>query len=368
LYSVYQHWDKLKTCVVGKSYPPQFYSFIKNPKLRNLFEKIAIETEEDLDNLEKLLQKFNVKTIRPLVPHVDAIEHINKGERIPAPISMIPRDQMIMIGNTFLLFPYDRIYSKASGQRFSKTLAEQYQVIDETKKLDWWSPIKDNVINANNIIIENAWDELLKVLPANGITRCGKDLYFGIDKNPLLKVGLKKLQKKYFSNYRCHEVPTHGHTDGVYMPVVPGLIVSTVHADEISYDKEFPDWEIVNIIGEGWGKTAMWSQLKIKNNGAWWIKGHEADDELINFVETWLRDWVGYVEESVFDVNMLMIDEHNVICNGYNKTVFDAFERYKITPHILNLRHRYFWDGGIHCSTLDLDREGTMQDYFPSRK
>ena len=37
-------------------------------------------------------------------------------------------------------------------------------------------------------------------------------------------------------------------------------------------------------------------------------------------------------------------------------------------PHILNLRHRYFWDGGIHCSTLDLDREGTIQDYFPSRK
>ena len=366
MYSVYQHWDRLKTCVVGRSYPPEFYNFIKNPKLRNLFEQIAVETEEDLDSLDKLLQKFDVKTIRPFVPQTDAVEHINKGERIPAPISMIPRDQMIMIGNTFLLFPYDEIFIKASGRRHLNKVSDQ-SMFDETKKFNWWQPIKDEVINAGNTIIENSWDKLLKFIPTNGITRCGKDLYFGMNSDAAIRVGIKKLQKKYFSDYRCHEVPTHGHTDGVYKPIVPGLIISTVHADEISYDKEFPDWEVVHIPEEGWNKTQEWSKIKAKNNGAWWIKNHEDDDELIEFVETWLRDWVGYVEETVFDVNMLMIDEKNVICNGYNKTVFDAFERYGITPHILNLRHRYFWDGGIHCSTLDLDREGTMQDYFPER-
>ena len=56
MYSVYQHWDKLKTCVVGKSYPPEFYSFIQNPKLRTLFEKIAAETEEDFIKLEKAIK------------------------------------------------------------------------------------------------------------------------------------------------------------------------------------------------------------------------------------------------------------------------------------------------------------------------
>ena len=30
-------------------------------------------------------------------------------------------------------------------------------------------------------------------------------------------------------------------------------------------------------------------------------------------------------------------------------------------------RHRWFWDGGLHCITLDLYREGTQQDYFPER-
>lgn len=367
MYSVYQHWDRLKTCVVGRSYPPEFYNFIENVKLRNLFEKIAVETEEDFTSLEKLLNKFNVKTIRPLVPEVDVIERINCGERIPSPISMIPRDQMIMIGNTFLLFPYDEIFVKAGGRRGNlRDIADQ-QSFNETKNLDWWKPITDDVIASGNVIVEKTWDELLKFIRANGITRCGKDLYFGMNDNAALRVGIKKLQKKYFSNYRCHEVRTHGHTDGVYKPVVPGLIVSTIHADEISYASEFPGWEVVNIPDEGWNKTTEWNNLKQKNNGAWWIKGHENNDELIDFVQTWLSDWVGFVEETVFDVNMLMIDKKNVICNGYNKTVFDAFERHGITPHILNLRHRYFWDGGLHCVTLDLDREGTMEDYFPER-
>ena len=45
MYSVYQHWDPLKTCIVGRSYPPEFYAWIKNTKTRSIFERIAQETE-----------------------------------------------------------------------------------------------------------------------------------------------------------------------------------------------------------------------------------------------------------------------------------------------------------------------------------
>ena len=62
--SVYQHWDPLKVCLVGRSYPPEFYSFIKNPKVRDVFERIATETEEDYQKLITLLEKFNVKVLR----------------------------------------------------------------------------------------------------------------------------------------------------------------------------------------------------------------------------------------------------------------------------------------------------------------
>ena len=62
--SVNQPWDKLKTCAVGRTYPPELYDFIENPKVRNLLEKIAIETEEDYQKLIGILENHNVEVIR----------------------------------------------------------------------------------------------------------------------------------------------------------------------------------------------------------------------------------------------------------------------------------------------------------------
>jgi hypothetical protein len=167
---------------------------------------------------------------------------------------------------------------------------------------------------------------------------------------------------KHFSNYRTHVVKTGGHSDGVFCPVTPGLIVSL--KDVPTYAETFPDWEVVYLPGQSWAKVSPFLNLKRKNHGKWWIPGEEMNDDLVDFVNIWLDKWVGYVEETVFDVNMLVIDEKNVICNNYNKTVFRALAQHGVTPHICNFRHRYFWDGGLHCVSLDLYREGGKNDFF----
>jgi hypothetical protein len=95
MYSVYQHWDPLKVCIVGRSYPPEFYSWIVVPHVRSLFEKIAIETEEDYQHIIKKLQEFGVEILRPDLPTNTFIN----GKYVPPP--MIPRDHMVMVGNTF---------------------------------------------------------------------------------------------------------------------------------------------------------------------------------------------------------------------------------------------------------------------------
>ena len=95
-YSVYQHWDPLKVCIVGRSYTPEFYSWITVPHVRELFEKIAVETEEDYQNIIKKLQEFGVETLRPNLPTVNYIN----GRYILPP--MTPRDYTLMAGKTFL--------------------------------------------------------------------------------------------------------------------------------------------------------------------------------------------------------------------------------------------------------------------------
>ena len=67
---------------------------------------------------------------------------------------------------------------------------------------------------------------------------------------------------------------------------------------------------------------------------------------------------------NVFDLNCLVVDEENVIFSNYNKKLFKTLEKYNVNCHISKFRHRYFWDGGIHCITWDINRKGNKEVYI----
>jgi hypothetical protein len=336
-WSVYQHWDPLKVCVVGRSYPPEFYSWITKPAVRSLFEKIAIETEEDYQVIIKKLQSFGVTVLRPEMYDTNHYLEGDDSKYIAPP--MTPRDYTVMIGNVF--------YHDASGPNGWQS---------------GWESIIDLVQQQGNVIKHTNREDINGAM----VSRIGRDLYFGTHHYNQNQQSYKNFLDQEFVKTRNHIVNTGGHSDGTYCPVCPGLIIS-LH-DVPTYKNTFPDWEVVYLPGQSWTKVMPFLQLKKKNQGKWWIPGFEHDQDVIDTVEKWLSHWTGYVEETVFDVNMLIIDPKNVMVFNYNKLVFDALGRYGITPHVVTFRHRYFWDGGIHCITSDLHREGTMQDYFPQRK
>lgn len=347
-YSVYQHWDPLKAMIVGKSYPPEVYDYIKNEKVRNVFYRIAEETEEDYQKLVALLNKLGVKTFRPdLTEKVElAKDNARRGIKISAPHDMQPRDGTIMLGDTFYCLGH---------------LANPLQhVLDD---------IKANGSKVELSIPHIGLKYLNNELHLNGAmtSRVGKDLYIGTIEDTRLE-DLDKVQQRLQNqlvDYRVHLLDTQGHTDGTFCPVVPGLILSIMGPS--TYKDTFPEWEVVPLRAEVYETAGEWLNFKNKNHGKWWVPGEELNDDFTNFVEEWMNHWVGYIEESVFDLNLIVVDQKNVIVNGYNKKVFDAFSRYGITPHICNFRHRFFWDGGLHCITSDIHREGTMTDWFPQR-
>ena len=443
-HTVHQHWDPLRVCAVGRSFPPEFYSRIKNSKVRNAMEKVAIETEEDYQKIISKLEEFNVKVLRTdLSPDIE--DYCNGRGVVTLPPPMCPRDFTAMIGDTFFMpgdgygdnFSIDDIFDDilwslgtknfrninnplacllaqkiedaldpdhglsktASLMKFQSrvTKHETFKYKEEehpfylVKSIVDFTEIKEMIIQAqcqtigSNIKFPNnkrvySFQTIKDWLEDNDVpvvydeyinsattTRIGKDLYFGnvniID--GLAQDTLKKKWEKLLPDYRIHPMKIGGHSDGNFCPVVPGLIISLTEPD--NYAKSFPDWEVISLPDESWKKVDGFLKMKEKCQGKWWIQGEEDNDDLIDYVETWMGDWVTYVEETVFDVNMLVIDEKNVMCNGYNKLVFDAFDRYGITPHLVNFRHRYFWDGGLHCNTSDISRYGERKDYFPER-
>jgi hypothetical protein len=376
MFNVYQHWDPLKVCVVGRSYPPEFYSWIKIPHVRSLFEKIAIETEEDYQAIIKKLQEFGVEVLRPTL----STNVFRDGKFAPPP--MTPRDYTVMIGNTYY-------------ENYSYNISKGYQDVKDASWPECYSNEEFYALPAwiqeecNNIhgFIENQnslsnYDHITDYIRKKGnvvkshidtvgwrcgaqVSRIGKDLYFGTEKYNQDITDYKKFIDLEFSDTRNHVIDTGGHSDATYCPVAPGLIISL--KDVPTYADTFPGWEVVYLPGQSWSMVNGFLQLKKKNQGKWWIPGFEHDDDVVDTVERWLGHWTGYVEETVFDVNMLIVDPKNVMVFNYNKQVFDALDRYGITPHIVPFRHRYFWDGGIHCVTSDLHREGTQQDYFKER-
>ncbi len=378
MYSVYQHWDPLKVCIVGTSYPPQFYDYIKNKKVRKVFYRIAEETEEDYQILIKKLEHFGVKIVRPEIDS-NYRNYFNGIRYVPPP--MTPRDYTAMIGETWFSCnsqpkseQWEAIRGRnwpdqpKSAREFNKLpTAIRHELKKDFGIFSYVNLVEKFYLHNINNFVEQKGNKIELDYNINSAmtTRIGKDLYFGTESK---HDDVELLQKKYaelFPDYRCHIVESEGHSDGAFCPVVPGLIVSL--KDMPTYEKSFPDWEVVYLPNQSWESVSAFLTIKEKNKGKWWVPGEELNENFTDYVETWMQHWVGYVEETVFDVNMLVVDKKNVICNNYNKQVFDAFGRHGITGHVINFRHRYFWDGGLHCITSDIHREGIMQDYFPER-
>jgi len=323
----YATFHPLKHCWIGSGFKTEHFEDLpiyKNKKIMDPLKRIAEETEEDYQTLEKILQQAGVKTYRSFL---DRTKYSSLKEIHRPPV--VPRDYFAVIG--------EKIYVSGVIHGYQDVLKQ---------------------ISRSNIIIEKNWQNLLHTAC---ICRVGKDLWWDVGDTPY-ELYQKYKQKWTAEGFRVHLSNRGYHVDGSFCVVKPGCIVS-LH-DIQDYATEFPGWEVLYLPDQSWSKVNPFLKMKKKVGGRWWLKDEEHNDELIEFVNTWLNNWVGYVEETVFDVNMLSIDENTIICNNYNKDVFAHFKKHRVEPIIFNFRHRYFWDGGIHCITQDLYREGIMEDYF----
>ena len=114
--SVHQHWDPLKVCAVGRCYPPEYFNYIQNLKVRGVFHRIAEETEEDYQKLISVLNKFDVKVIRTDITDNPDDYRRPDGSMMPPP--MVPRDYTAMIGSKFFM----------PGKNFGKNIDIEWEL------------------------------------------------------------------------------------------------------------------------------------------------------------------------------------------------------------------------------------------------
>ena len=314
----YSTFDPLKSCLVGRTYSREQFDHIQSQRVKDTLYKILDETEEDYLNLCNTLKIAGVEVFRPDIVEVDLMHR---------PANQ-PRDDMIVMGDT-LYINNDRPEYKSLFDRIEK-----------------------------KIFVDSC--EQSKLISSSFVHRLGQEAHWGTHRPSWKDSALVKQYKSQWEQqgFTVNLMDHEGHGDCTWCVPKPGCIVTLF--DIQNYEEKFPGWDICYLEDKYWDQMSPFRKVKQKNGGKWWVPGEEDNDEFNAYVENYLKDWVGYVEETVFEVNMLSLNENAILVNNYNKQVFDFLEKHHISPIITPFRHRWFWDGGVHCVTQDLYREGSL--------
>jgi hypothetical protein len=326
-------WDKLKTVLLGTTHLPEFFNPIKNAKIREPLKVIAEETLEDLENFERILKDFGCNVFRTPTEH----KHIEEYQGSIPRNSMQPRDGQLVIDDKLIFTTHDN----AGITNLLNDLVPRKNIMHHPAYINDYVNWKDN---------DRLW--------APCITSVDDKLIVDTSDNDKNGEAYTNWFRKKFPNKKIIEVTAGGHTDACMATIKPGAIIS-LH-DIQKYEETFPGWDVCYLPDQGSHHELRisWEEWKQDVNGKYWVEGQGDNHEFQNYVNKWLDEWVGYVWETVFDTNVLVLDEQHVcISQQTNESVNAFLKKHKMEGVYVPWRHRWFWDSGLHCITLDLERE-----------
>lgn len=332
----YDSWSPLKEVWLGDVYPASFYDHLDS-QVRDTFYQITEWTKEDLDKIQQKIESFGVKVQRPLYSSVD--DYINPLGVLVKP-DITPRDYYAVIGNRL----FAPVHVKNTYDR---------------KQYPWEHVIKEYQKNPDNSI---EMHEFRINFSGANIVRVGRDIFVDC----VWREDLTPYEKKQFfykdvvpmfPELRCHYVENGGHVDACFATLKPGLIIANNYYDD--YDRHFPGWELIMLDKPEFADYRGHYPQGFGFNGNFWLPDSVSNRAFNEHVMKYASDWVGNYKETYFEVNCLVIDEKNVLFLAENTRVFKRLEELGITPHVTDFRCRTFWDGGLHCLTVDINRQGS---------
>ena len=321
-------WSQLEEVWLGDVYPASWYDHLK-PEVRDVFQELTAITHEDLSTIQKTLEGFDVTVKRPNYNNIDS--YLDSTGQLIKP-QICPRDNFVTIGNTLMV-----------PENYSAIQSWMY-VLDEYRK-DPASSTQSafsHIINGANVV------------------RVGRDIIIDQDDCELI-------YGQRWPEYRVHLVKNGGHMDGCFAILKPGLILANHYYED--YDQTFPGWKIIMLDNPTYHASPSTGnpQPYPVFNGKFYDTTVGTTRSFNEHVIQHALDWVGDYRETYFELNCLVINEQNVMMLGYNKAIEKELAQHNITVHWVPFRTRSFWDGAMHCLTVDIRRQSTIEDFFPER-
>ena len=357
---IFTEYDPLEEIIVADTYLPGDADALFPGRDLSSFNRILEETKQDFDGLANYLSAGGIKVHRPQV-HKFSQAVAMPGFDVNFPMSpVVPRDQYKVQGNTILQtytsMP-DRYFDSISYYNIFQNMFEQ--------GYNWISQPPPGL---QNLGVQDAWYASAgqiykgrladKLLWHTATMFSVGDAVIINDQGPGTNLGLEWIKRNLpdynFVHNHSTSMRNFGHIDhGFFMiddeTVIHGglqwvpqvlrdkhLIDVSEHVSEIKLDKYLKDYLVT----------------KGKNDLDW--------------MDKYLENWRGYVQEVCFDLNVLVIDRHNVVFARELPDLFRLLESHQIECHVCPQRHMLYWEGGVHCATLDVKRHGRKRSIIQS--
>lgn len=342
--SSHNEWDPLEEIIVGRAENAQF------PEIdRSLFAvefmdyyddpaqipigafpaQVIDETAEDLEILCQTLSQLGVAVQRPAV--VDHSRHFATPYWDSAGIyNYCPRDLILVVGDLIIETP------AALRSRYFEVFS--YRSILQGYFLHgarWVSAPKPLLLDDSFIPRGRPEERLADIEPifdAANILRLGRDLLFLVSSSGN-RLGIKWLQSLLGDKYRvwgCENLYAATHIDSTLSLLRPGLVLlNPARVTESTVPEPLRRWDKIwcpEMVDTGYIGAQPYSSV-----------------------------WVG--------MNLLMINPNLAIVEKSQRPLIEVLTQHGIEVVPLPLRHSRTLGGGFHCVTLDVRRNGVLEDY-----
>lgn len=343
--TVHNEWDPLNEIIVGTALHAKipnndlgFSTFEKlaqesssnNIKPGPFSQKIIEETEEDISHFVNVLEKINIKVRRP--EPIDFQEHIKTLDwEADHFFCYCPRDILLAIGNTIIETP------NVFRSRYFETMSYKKILIDYMESgSKWFSAPKPrlldetyNLSDPKNGILRN----LEPVFDAANLLRAGRDIFYLLSDsgNELGAIWLQTILGDDYRIHVCRNLYSGAHIDSTIALLRPGLaLVNPSRVNEHNMPELLKKWDV--------------------------IKAPEMIAYRYSDIEPISTKWLG--------MNLLMLSPSLAVVDKHQIHLIKLLESKGIDVIPLLLRHGRQLAGGFHCITLDVQRSGTLEDYF----
>jgi len=318
-------WSLLEEVWLGDVYPVEWYEHLA-PQVRDVFQKLTQITQQDLLLIQRTIESFGVVVRRPQFNSID--DHLVRDVLQKPPV--VPRDDFVVVGNCL---------------HHTNCINPAWSWIVDQYRQDSASQVRaspHNCVHGANVV------------------RVGRDIVLDTDVFDIE-------YNNWWPDYRVQMEKNGGHMDGCFAVLRPGLILANHYFD--GYDRTFPGWEILYLDNPTYHAhpSTGYQQPYPVYNGKFYDTTVGTNKMFNEHIIQHALDWVGNYTETYFELNCLSIDESNVIMLAENEHLANDLSRRGITVHWVPFRTRSFWDGAMHCLTVDIRRQSTIEDFFAER-